>query len=120
MPDTPDGAVQRRDAGAVTILRINAAMLRGDPFSDELFAQLEDAVERSGRRKFVLDVGAVQYVASAAMGKLVGLNRKARAAAATLAVCNVTPSVARVLEVTRLRDVLLTYASEEEAVTALS
>jgi anti-anti-sigma factor len=119
MPDT-QGPVQRKDVGAVTVLRINTPMLRGDKDSDLLFAQLEDAVENSGRRKLVLDVGAIQYFASATLGKLVGLNRKARAADATLAVCNVTPSVARLLEVTRLSDVLLAYASEEEAVAALS
>src|SRR3954468_19365376 len=82
--------------------------------------QLQDAVETSGRRKFVLDVGAIQYFASAALGKLVSLNRKARAADARLVICNVTPTGPRILELTRLADVLVSYDSEGDAVRSLS
>jgi hypothetical protein len=34
--------------------------------------------------------------------------------------CNVTPGVARILQVTRLADVLVSYDSESEAVRSLS
>ena len=59
-------------------------------------------------------------VASAALGKFVGLSRKGRAADARLVLCCVTPPVARILEVTRLNDVLLAYPSEQEAVQSFS
>ena len=120
MADTHDGGLERQDLGPVTVLRIKMAMMLGDQASDELFAKLDDAIDNSAQRKFVLDVGAIQYFASAALGKLVSLNRKARAADARLVMCNVTPSVARVLELTRLADVLISYDSEGEAVRSLS
>jgi anti-sigma B factor antagonist len=120
MPQPANGPLERKDVGPVTVLRINTPMLRGDQDSDELFEQIGSLVENSRERKFVLDVGAIQYFASAALGKLVSLNRKARAADARLVMCNVTPSVARILQVTRLSDVLVSYDSEGEAVRSLS
>jgi len=120
MPQPANGPLERKDVGPVTVLRILIPMLRGDEVSDELFEQLTSLVESSNEGKFVLDVGAIQYFASAALGKLVSLNRKARSADARLVVCNVTPSVARILEVTHLADVLISYDSEGEAVRSLS
>src|SRR5262245_32122076 len=116
MLKTHDSTLERQNVGDVTVLRINVPMLWGDQASDELFEQLYSLVESSGSRKFVLDVGAIQYFASAALGKLVALNRKAIAAEARLVLCHVTAPVARILQVTRLADVLIAYGSEREAV----
>jgi len=120
MLKTNNSDLERQDVGDVTVLRINVPMLWGDQASDELFEQLYSLVESSANRKFVLDVGAIQYCASAALGKLVALNRKVIAAEARLALCRVTPPVARILQVTRLADVLIAYASEREAVQSFA
>jgi len=120
MSTPPDRPLDRKDVGPVTVMRINAPMLRGDQDSDELFDRLVDLVENTDRRKIVLDVGAIQYFASAALGKLVSLNRKARQAEARMVLCNVTPTVARILEVTHLADVLVSYNDEDEAVRSFS
>ena len=115
MSDTRD-ALERKDVGPVTVLRINTPMLSGDQDSDELFDQIDGYVQNSDRRKFVLDVGAIEYLASAMLGKLVSLNRKAAAADARLVLCNVTPGVARIHEITRRNDGRVSYDSGVEAV----
>lgn len=50
---------------------------------------------------------------------MIALDRKALAADARWVVCNVTPTVQQMLELTRLADVLIGYDSEREAVRAL-
>jgi anti-anti-sigma factor len=53
-----------------------------------------------------LDFGAVEYIESRELGALVVLNRKVREAGGRLALVNVRPFVAGVLEVTRLDTIL--------------
>ena len=53
-----------------------------------------------------LDFGAVEYIESRELGALVVLNRKVRDAGGRLALVNVRPFVAGVLEVTRLDTIL--------------
>ena len=53
-----------------------------------------------------LDLGAVEFVESRELGALVVLNRRARDAGGRLALVDVRPQVAAVLEVTRLDTIL--------------
>ena len=53
-----------------------------------------------------LDLRAIRYATSSALGKLVGLHRRLRAAGGRLVLCGPTPEVAEVLSVTRLDTVL--------------
>ncbi len=116
MPEPPPGGpLERQDVDNVTVLRVQVPVLVSDETTEELFDQLFTIVENSGRDKFVLNVGAIQALASAALGKLVTLYRKASANKARLVMCDVTPSVERILQITRLADVLLAYNSEGEA-----
>jgi anti-anti-sigma factor len=112
----PDGEkLQIEEIGDVTVVRMRVRMLATDEDTETTFARLFDLVENAAHRKVVLDVGAVEYFASAALGKLVTLNRKAQAADAKVVLCRPTPSVQRILQLTRLNDVLLTYDTELEA-----
>jgi anti-anti-sigma factor len=112
--------VEREDHGDVTVVSIEFPILADDPATEEVFTTLYTLIESSGRRKFVLDLGAVRYFASAALGKLVALSRKVCAAEVRLVLCNVTPTVERILQVTHLNDLLLSFASEREAREALA
>jgi anti-sigma B factor antagonist len=108
-------SVEHEDHGDVTVVRVNLPMLRDDEETGSVFDALYALVEGTGRRKFVLDVGAIQYFASAALGKLMTLNRKVREADARLVLCRVTPTVERILQVTRLSDLLLSYDNDRLA-----
>jgi anti-anti-sigma factor len=113
---TPNGErLQIEEIGDVTVVRMNVPRLATDEDTETTFARLYELVENKGHRKLVLDLSAIEYFASAALGKLVTLNRKAHAADARMVLCRPTPPVQRILQLTRLNDVLLTYDSEEEA-----
>jgi anti-sigma B factor antagonist len=106
----------RQDIGDVTVLRVQVPMLRGDETTEALFEQTASVVEDAGRSRLVLNLDGVVYLASMAIGKLVTLMRKARAAGGRLALCNVNPRLIDLLQTTHLADILLSYNDEREAV----
>jgi anti-sigma B factor antagonist len=111
-------SLERQDVNDVTVLRVQVPLLLSDETTEELFERLFSFVENSGRDKLVLNVGAIQALASAALGKLVTLYRKSAAKKVRVVMCDVTPSVARILQITRLADVLIAYDSEGEALAS--
>jgi stage II sporulation protein AA (anti-sigma F factor antagonist) len=115
-----DGLLEQEMRGDVTVVRIKEPMLRGDSTTDDVFSRLYGLVAGGAHPKVVLNLGAIEYFASVALGKLVALYHKAQAAGARLALCEVTPTVDRVLHMTHLADLLPVYQDEREAVSALA
>jgi anti-sigma B factor antagonist len=121
MPEKHGGHwLEREDLGDVTVVRVKARALQDDDTTAEMFRQVFSLVNAVGRHNLVLNLGAVEYVASLALGKLVLLNRKAEAAQGRLALCHLTRAVADALEVTHLADVLTVYPDEQEAVRSFA
>jgi anti-sigma B factor antagonist len=116
MIDVQASGLQREDFGDVTVLRLKVPMLRTDELTEVLFEQAYAVVDAEGRNRLVLNCEGVEYLASAALGKLVTLMRKARAAGGRLALCKVNRTVEQLLQVSRLSDVLLNYEDEQEAI----
>jgi anti-anti-sigma factor len=120
MPQTYGEWLEWEDKGDVKVVRLKAATVYADAATEDAFQHLFSLVDESGCRKYVLDLSAIQYFASSALGKLVTLTRKARAAEARLVLCNVTPAVERILQVTRLADLMIAYNNESEAVRSFA
>jgi anti-anti-sigma factor len=112
----PGNPLEREDFGDVTVLRINVAMLRGDQVTDDLFEKIYSVVEDLGRSRLVLDCGKIDYLASAALARLVTLLHKVRAAGGRLALCKVTRPMEGLLRQSYLTDILFIYENEQEAV----
>jgi anti-anti-sigma factor len=112
---TGDG-LGREDFGAVTVLRVQVPMLRSDEETDALFQQTFALVDGAKRSRLVLNLDRVVYLASAALGKLVILLNKARSAGGRLTLCKVNRTLADMLRMTHLADILLMYGDEQEAV----
>ena len=108
----------REDEGGVTVLRVKVPMLRSDETTESLFGQAGAVVEEEGRSRLVLNLGEVQYLASAAVGKLVTLMRAVHSAGGRLVLCKVTRTVGELLRITHLADVLVAYDDEQEAVAS--
>jgi anti-anti-sigma factor len=118
MAEKPGGTLlQRQDSGDVTVLRVQAPLLRDDATTECLFGEVFAVLDEPGGRKLVLNLGPVEYVASVVVGKLAVLNRKGRG---RLALCRVSPTVERTLEATHLADVLAVFGDEGEAVRSFA
>jgi anti-anti-sigma factor len=111
--------LEREDVGDATVVRLKLPRLQDDD-AQVLFKQIYSLVDDMGRNKLVLNLGPVDYLPSMALGKLVMLNRKTQVARGQLALCQLSPGVAEILEVTHLNDIFLIYPTEQDALQALA
>jgi anti-sigma B factor antagonist len=77
---------------------------------EELFRLVDD----QGHRKLLLNFGNVEYLSSAALGKLITLNKKLQQNGGRLVLCNIRPEIHEVFEITKL-DKFFKIAKEEQA-----
>ena len=66
--------------------------------------------------RIVLDFVNVGHMSSSALGMLITLHKRVREKDGTLRLCNISPSIQEVFEITRLTDVFGILASRAEAV----
>src|SRR5437660_11613469 len=76
---------------------------------EQLFGLVEE-----GRRKMLLNFGNVEYLSSAALGKLITLNKKLQTAGGRLILCNIHPQIYEVFEITKLNKLLNIRKDEQE------
>jgi anti-sigma B factor antagonist len=113
---TAGPVLEREDFGDVTVLRMRVATLMADDATESLFEQAYAVIDSAGRSRLVLNLDGVGFLASIALGKLVRLMQKTRAAGGRLVLCKVSRNLEDVLRVTHLADILVTYTDEQEAI----
>ncbi|MGL4462504.1 MAG: STAS domain-containing protein [Planctomycetia bacterium] len=82
--------------------------------------QLFELVEVDRRRKLLLNFSNVDYLSSAALGRLITLNKKISdkklpGGAGTLRLCSIKPSIKEVFQITRLDKVFKICDTQEDA-----
>jgi anti-sigma B factor antagonist len=81
----------------------------------EVGDQLYSLVEKEGHKQLLLNFGNVQYLSSAALGKLINLKKKVGAVKGKLKLCCIHPDLLEVFRITRLDQVFEIYDEEQEA-----
>ena len=81
---------------------------------DELFA----LVEQEGLTKLVLDFKAVEFLSSAALNKLIILDRKVRGKTGKLRLCTLKPEIQEVFVITRLNQLFDIKDTVDQALAA--
>jgi len=76
--------------------------------------QLFGLVDEGGYRKILLNFSNVEYLSSAALGKLITLNKKLTQAGGKLILCNIDSQIYEVFEITKL-DKFFKIMKEEQA-----
>ena len=64
--------------------------------------QLFGLVEEDGRKKIILDFSNVEYLSSAALGKLITMDKKVKSSGGKLRLCTIRPDIYEVFAITRL------------------
>lgn len=80
--------------------------------------QLFSLVDQEGLRKLLLNFSNVEYLSSAALGKLITLNKKLQAAGGRLILCNIDPQIYEVFEITKLDKFFNIQKEEQSALQA--
>lgn len=80
--------------------------------------QLFSLVETDLRSKIILDFSNVEYLSSAALGKLITMEKKVKAAKGKLKLCSIRPEIYEVFAITKLNKLFKIYKDQEEALLA--
>jgi anti-anti-sigma factor len=107
--------LEHRRVGDVTVVTCRGRIVEGAE-SIALQQLLDDLLPYSPH--LILHLGGIDFIDSSGLGLLVRCVNRTRNAHCHLAFCALSPQIVDVLEVTRLRPVFESYASEAEAITA--
>ena len=105
------------DIGDVTVVNFVDRRILDEQNIQIIGEQLFSLVDEVGRRKILLNFGNVEFLSSAALGKLITLNKKLMALkneGGQLILCNIDPQIHEVFEITKL-DKFFKIMKEEQA-----
>lgn len=77
--------------------------------------QLFGLTDEDGRTKIILDFANVEYLSSAALGKLITMDKKVKAAKGQLRLCNIRPDIYEVFAITQLNKLFSIHESQDKA-----
>ena len=102
------------EIGDVTVVNFVDRKILDEQNIQVIGDQLFGLVDTEGLRKLLLNFGNVEYLSSAALGKLITLNKKLQAVGGRLILCNIDPQIYEVFEITKL-DKFFNIQKEEQA-----
>jgi anti-sigma B factor antagonist len=91
-----------REVGDVTVVRFRDHKIIEDINIQELGQELFQLVEVDKRQKLLLNFTTVDFLSSAALGKLITLDKKMKAAGGLLKFSNIRPEIYEVFAITKL------------------
>jgi anti-sigma B factor antagonist len=101
--------------GDITVVHFLDKRILDEPTIQAIAEQLFSLVEADGRRKLLLNFVNVEYMSSAALGKLINLHKKLAALKGKLAMCNVIAQIYEVFAITKLDKIFKIFPDEESA-----
>ena len=111
-------AVHRRvevsEVGDVTVVHFVDRKILDEANIQELGQELFGLVESDGREKLLLNFTSVDFLSSAALGKLITLDKKVKANK----LCNIRPEIYEVFAITRLNKLFDIRDDEADALAA--
>jgi anti-sigma B factor antagonist len=115
-------AVHRRlevsEVGAVTVVRFVDRKILDAANIQELGDELFGLVEQESRKNLLLNFSNVEFMSSAALNKLIVLNKKVQGVGGKLRLSNLRPEIYDVFVITRLNTVFDIKADEADALAA--
>lgn len=104
--------------GEVAVVAFNDKKILDEASIQELGSELFGLVEQQQGKGILLDFANVEFLSSAALGKLITLDRKVKAAKGRLKMCNIRPEIFEVFQITKLNKVFDIRKDEADAIKA--
>ena len=122
-PDERQGMANYRRIGVtkngdVAVVAFNDKKILDEASIQELGSELFGLVELQQGKGILLDFANVEFLSSAALGKLITLDRKVKAAKGKLKMCNIRPEIFEVFQITKLNKVFDIRKDEADAIKA--
>jgi anti-anti-sigma factor len=113
------GQLRLTDQGEVLVVSFVTGTLVDQAVIEQIGKELLDAaLEASGNHKLLLNFHGVKFMSSAMLGKLMPLHKRCKADKIKLKMCNITPNVMEVFQITKLNKLFDICGSEADAVAA--
>jgi len=103
----------------VTVVYFLDKRILDEPTIQVIAEQLFRLVDQEDRRKLLLNFSNVEYLSSAALGKLINLHDKLQEQQGKLAMCSVFAQILEVLAVTKFDKVFKIFPDEDAAMAGL-
>ncbi len=101
--------------GDVTIVSFMDKKILDEANIQEIGDELTQLVTKDHRIKLLLNFENVEYLSSAALGKLISLHKRVREHSGQLKLCSIRPEIYEVFKITKLNLLFEIYDDEELA-----
>ncbi len=102
------------DVGEVSVVQFKDRKILDESNIQEMGRELFELVEQK-RTKILLNFMNVEFLSSAALGKLITLDKKLKAAKGQLKLSNIRPEIYEVFAITRLNKLFYIHDDEADA-----
>ena len=103
------------DVGEVTVVRFVDRKILDAANIQQLGEELFGLVEKEGRKNLVLSFARVEFLSSAALNKLIILDKKVKSSGGKLKFCDLRPEIYEVFVITRLTQLFEIKDNEADA-----
>lgn len=111
--------IEVSESANVTVIRFQDQKIIDPEAIQELGQELFDLVECDDRKKMVLNFEKVEFLSSAALGKLITFEKKSKRNDAKLILTNISPEIYQVFAITNLDKLFQIKDSEADALAVL-
>lgn len=110
--------IEVSENGDVTVVNFVDRKILDEANIHELGQELFALVEKDNRQKLLLNFSAVEFLSSAALGKLIHLDKKMKTNNGTLKFSNIRPEIFEVFVITKLNRIFDIQDDEVDALAA--
>jgi len=110
--------IEIAENGNVTVVNFVDRRILEESNIQELGQELFALIEKENRKKLLLNFSAVEFLSSAALGKLIHLDKKVKANSGILKLSNIRPEIYEVFAITKLNRIFDIQDDEADALQA--
>ena len=107
--------IRVNEVGDVTVVNFMDRKILDETNIQELGREMFEIVEEDGCQKLLLNFSNVEFLSSAALGKLITLEKKMKVATGKLKFSDIRPEIYEVFAITRLNKLFEIHDSEADA-----
>ena len=111
--------IEVSESANISVVRFQDQKIIDPEAIQELGQELFDLVERDDRKKLVLNFENVDFLSSAALGKLITFEKKAKRNDSELILTNISPEIFQVFAITNLDKLFQIKDTEADALAVL-
>lgn len=110
-----DRRIDIEDINGVTVARLLEKKILDEANIESLGQELFALIDKDGRRRIILDFTHVEYLSSAALGKLITMHKKMMTAKGKLVLCCIRKDIHEVFRITQIDRILTLCGTLDDA-----